>query len=75
MPTLISAGYFLPHPQLLPEFYRNKLPQEIGRCVSIGSADEDLRCELERRGFHAERITADVYLMRRDFSDGYLRRN
>ena len=48
-----------------------KLPKEIGSRIQISNND-DLRWDVEARGFFPEAITPQYCIMRRDYSDGVL---
>jgi hypothetical protein len=49
------------------------LPKEIGSHIQIRTWDNELRREVEARGFFIEAGTLQTYVMRRDFHDGYLK--
>jgi len=54
------------------EFLAN-LPKEIGSHIEIEAWNNELRREVEARGFFIETGTPQTCVMRRDFPDGYLK--
>jgi hypothetical protein len=53
--------------------FLTNLPKEIGSLIQIPAWDNDLRREVEARGFFVQSGTLQTYVMRRDFPDGYLK--
>jgi hypothetical protein len=73
---MIPPGNFIANPALDSsvqiETDLNKLPQELGALILIPTSDNDLRREVESRGFFAKEGTQALVLMFRQFPDGVL---
>jgi len=54
------------------EFLIN-LPKEIGSHIQISACDNELRREVEARGFFIQEGSLQTSVMRRDFHDGHLK--
>ena len=73
MLEIIPTGYFVVEGSDTPTADESKVPLEIGGGVYLSTADERHRIRFEARGFNCELSTATMRLMRRHYSDGFLK--
>jgi transcriptional regulator with XRE-family HTH domain len=73
---MIPPGNFIANPELDSppklETDLNKLPEELGSLILIPTSDNDLRIEVDARGFFPKEASAGLILMFRQFPNGVL---
>jgi transcriptional regulator with XRE-family HTH domain len=74
--VMIPQSHFIANPALDStvqlETDLNKLPQELGSLILIPTSDNDLRREVDARGFFPKEASQSLILMYRQFPDGVL---
>jgi transcriptional regulator with XRE-family HTH domain len=75
--SMIPNGHFIAHPAVgvTPEMESDlaKLPPQLQSVIIIPTADDELRREVEARGFWRQEASPTLYLLWRQFADGALR--